>query len=290
LAESIDDAGTTGSSEARAARVVTVASGKGGVGKTNVSINLAIASAMRGRRVLLLDADLGRANVDVLLNLKVRFNIADVLAGRCEIGDVVLPGPGGIRIIPAASGVQRMATLDAMESTGVIHAFSELTEDIDLMIVDVAAGIHSSVTTFSMAADEVLVVVCDEPGSMADAYALIKVLCRDHGIRRFRVLANMVRNSNHAKLLYRKIARVAEEYLDVVLRYAGHVPQDEFLRRALRRREAVVAAYPDAGASLAFKKLAESADNWTEGSRVPGSLGFFFERSLGSGAGLLEAD
>jgi len=177
-----------------------------------------------------------------------------------------------------------------MESTGVIHAFSELTEDIDLMIVDVAAGIHSSVTTFSMAADEVLVVVCDEPGSMADAYALIKVLCRDHGIRRFRVLANMVRNSNHAKLLYRKIARVAEEYLDVVLRYAGHVPQDEFLRRALRRREAVVAAYPDAGASLAFKKLAESADNWTEGSRVPGSLGFFFERSLGSGAGLLEAD
>lgn len=290
MADSLDEIATTESGSHGAARVITVASGKGGVGKTNVSINLAIASAMQGRRVLLLDADLGLANVDVLLNLKVRFNIADVLAGRCGIGDVLLPGPAGIQIIPAASGVQRMATLNAMESTSVIHAFSELTEEIDLMIVDVAAGIHSSVTTFSMAADEVLVVVCDEPGSMADAYALIKVLCQDHGIRRFRLLANMVRNSNHAKLLYRKMARVAEEYLDVVLRYAGHVPQDEFLRRALRRREAVVTAYPDSGASLAFKKLAESADNWKEGSRVPGSLGFFFERSLGSGAGLLEAD
>lgn len=290
MADSSHDIVTSASGEPRCARVITVASGKGGVGKTNVSINLAIASAMRGRRVLLLDADLGLANVDVLLDLKVRHNIADVLAGECNLGDIMIPGPAGIRIIPAASGVQRMATLDVMESTSIIHAFSELAEEIDLMIVDVAAGIHSSVTAFSMAADEILVVVCDEPGSMADAYALIKVLCREHGIRRFRVLTNMVRNSNHGKLVYRKIARVAEQYLDVVLRHAGHVPQDEFLCRALRRRKPVVTAYPDSGASLAFKKLAESADNWKEGSHVPGSLGFFFERSLGSGAGLLEVE
>jgi len=282
--ELVPDAGNS-----RPARVVTVASGKGGVGKTNVSINLAIAYAMLGRKVLLLDADLGLANIDVLLNLRVKSNIADVLEGKCEIADVALEGPAGIRIIPAASGVQHMATLNALESRSIVHAFSDLAEGIDLMVVDVAAGIHSSVTTFSMAADEILVVVCDEPASITDAYALIKVLARDHGMHQIQVLSNMVRSPAEGKALYNKIARVTDRYLDVSLNYAGYVPYDDFLRKALQRQQPVVTAYPEARSSTAFKKLADTADTWSVPSAPGGHLEFFFERALGSESGAAEA-
>ncbi len=271
-------------------RVVTVASGKGGVGKTNVSINLAVAQAQLGRRVILLDADLGLANVDVLLNLKVRNTLEDVLEGRCELAEVLLEGPAGVRIVPATSGVQKMATLSSLESGNLVRAFSSLEDETDLMVVDVAAGIHSSVTTFATAAHDVIVVVCDEPGSIADAYALIKVLVQNHNVRRFRVLANMVRNANHGRIVFRKISRVAERYMDVVLRYAGHIPHDGFLQRALLRRESVMTAFPEVGSSLAFKKLASAADNWTEGPLVPGTVGFFFEQFLGRPPGPAEAE
>ncbi len=272
----------------RLTRVVTVASGKGGVGKTSVAINLAVAHALRGSRVLLLDADLALANVDVMLDLHAEHTLADVIEGRCELESVLIDGPAGIRIIPAASGVQRMADLGVLETGSLVRAFSDLAERFDLMIVDVAAGIHSSVTTFASAAHEVVVVVCDEPASIADAYALIKVLSRDHGVRSFRILANMVRNSVHGKTLYRTLARVAEQFLDVVLRYAGHVPRDEFVGRASRRRLPVVTAYPEVGASIAFKKLAVHVDTWNDGKRSSGSLGFFLEQSLGGSSAFVE--
>lgn len=288
LAEEHTAPGTDAGRQANMTRVVTVASGKGGVGKTNVSINLAIAQALLGRRVVLLDADLGLANVDVLLNLKVRNTLEDVLEGRCGLEEVLVEGPAGVRIVPAASGVQKMATLNSLESGNLVRAFSVMGDETDLMVVDVAAGIHASVTTFATAAHDIIVVVCDEPGSIADAYALIKVLVQNHNVRRFRVLANMVRNANHGRIVFRKISRVAERYLDVVLRYAGHVPHDGFLQCALLRREAVMTAFPEVGASLAFKKLAAAADNWNEGPLVPGTVGFFFEQLLGQSSGPVE--
>ena len=167
-------------------QVIAVTGGKGGVGKTNVSINLSVCLAEMGRRVALLDADLGLANVDVLLGLTPKQNLENVLAGECSLSDIMLEGPGGIQIIPASSGTQEMTMLGSMQHAGLIHAFSELAEMIDVLIVDTAAGISDSVVSFVRASHEVLLVVCDEPSSLTDAYAWIKLLNRDFGVERFR--------------------------------------------------------------------------------------------------------
>lgn len=261
--------------------VIAVASGKGGVGKTNVSVNLAVALALRGRKTWILDADLGLANVDVLLGLSPRRNLSHVLQGDCELRDIVLDGPQGVKVVPASSGIQRMAELSRTESSGIIHAFSDMAEDIDVLIVDTAAGISSSVSMFAAAAHQVLVVLCNEPASITDGYALVKVLARDHGIREVQVLSNMVRSQLEGRDLYQKIARVTDRYLDVTARYAGFVPHDDFLRRALQRQEPVVTAYPACRATEAFKKLAGVADTWVGAPGGEGQVAFFLERALG---------
>lgn len=261
--------------------VIAVTSGKGGVGKTNVSVNLAVALALRGRKTWIMDADLGLANVDVLLGLSPKRNLSHVLQGECDLRDIVLDGPPGVKIVPASSGIQRMAELSRVESSGIIHAFADMAADIDVLIVDTAAGISSSVSMFAAAAHQVLVVVCNEPASITDGYALVKVLARDHGIRDVQVLSNMVRSQLEGRDLYQKIARVTDRYLDVTARYAGFVPHDDFLRRALQRQESVVTAYPACRATDAFKKLAEVADTWSGSSGAHGQVEFFLERALG---------
>ncbi|MDX9873355.1 MAG: MinD/ParA family protein [Spongiibacteraceae bacterium] len=260
-------------------QVIAVTGGKGGVGKTTVSINLAVALAAMGRRVALLDADLGLANIDVLLGLKATHTLEDVLAGEVTLRDVLLTGPGGIRIIPASSGTQRMAQLSQQEHAGLIHAFSDIGEQIDVLIVDTAAGIADSVVSFVRAAQEVLVVVCDEPSSITDAYALIKLLHRDFGLFRFRVLANMCRTPQEGQLLFRKLTQVTERFLeDVALQYVGAIPFDEAMRKAIQRQKAVVEAAPRSRAAQAFKALAEKCDRWPLPSTPRGHLEFFIER------------
>lgn len=266
----------------RPIQVTAVASGKGGVGKTNVSVNLAAAQALKGKRVWLMDADLGLANVDVLLGLNPQRNLSHVLAGECELDEIVVDGPAGVRIIPAASGLQEMTHLPTVACGGIINAFSELAGGADSLIVDTAAGISTSVTLFARAAHQALIVVCDEPASLTDAYALVKVLCRDYGIQRAQVLSNMVHSPAEGRALYRKLARVADRYLDITLHYAGHIPHDDFLRRALQRQQPVVNAYPSSRASNAFKKLADLADTWGVPSGAGGHLEFFLERVVGA--------
>lgn len=163
-------------------RVVAVTGGKGGVGKTNVSVNLAVSLAEMGKRTLLMDADLGLANVDVLLGLSPKFTLADLIAGRCGLEDVLLEGPEGVLVVPASSGFRHMAELTPAEHVGLVNVFSELQRALDFMVVDTAAGISDSVLTFCQAAQDTVVVVCDEPASITDAYALIKVLARERGL------------------------------------------------------------------------------------------------------------
>lgn len=218
----------------RPVRVVAVASGKGGVGKTNVSVNLAVALAEVGRKVMLLDADLGLANIDVLLGLQPRFTLSDVLEGRCGLEDTFLDGPLGITVVPAASGKRRMAELSFGEHAGLIRAFSTMDRELDALVVDTAAGISGSVCNFAEAAQEVIVVVCNEPTSITDAYALIKVLSREHGVSRVQVLANSVRSQHEGHELYEKLNRVSARFLDVTLGYMGAVPFDDWLRRAVQ--------------------------------------------------------
>lgn len=264
-------------------RVIAVTSGKGGVGKTNVSVNLAMAFAAAGKDVMLLDADLGLANVDVMLGLHATYNLSHVINGDCSIEDIIVNGPGGLKVIPAASGIKRMAELSPEEHTGLIRAFSELSHGLDVLVVDTAAGISDSVMSFARASQEVIVVVCDEPASITDAYALIKVLNRDYGQQRFRVLANMVRNQDEGRDLFFKLSRAADRFLDVSLDYAGAIPYDEYLRRAVQKQRAVVEAYPSSKAAAAFKKLAVLADKWPIAEAASGNVQFFFERLIRTG-------
>jgi flagellar biosynthesis protein FlhG len=259
-------------------QVIAVTGGKGGVGKTSVSVNLSVALAQMGRRVALLDADLGLANVDIMLGLNAKHNLEDVLAGNYSLMDIMLMGPGGIRIIPASSGTQHMSQLSALEHAGLIHAFSEISEQIDVLIIDTAAGISDSVISFVRAAQEVLVVVCDEPSSITDAYALMKLLNRDYGVSRFRVLANMTRTAQEGQNLFNKLTLVSERFLDATLQFVGSVPFDDGMRKAIQRQRAVVDMTPRSKASLAFQSLAEKVDKWPLPSSPRGHLEFFVER------------
>lgn len=260
-------------------QVIAVTGGKGGVGKTNVSINLSVALAELGRRVALLDADLGLANVDVLLGLKATRNLADVLSGECSLTDIMLTGPAGVRVIPASSGVQSMAALSPAEHAGLIHAFSEISDQLDVLVIDTAAGISDSVISFTRAAQEVIVVVCDEPSSITDAYALIKLLNRDYGVYRFRVLANMAHSPQEGRNIYAKLTAVTERFLDdVTLQYIGQVPYDENVRKAVQKQKPLVQFAPRSKAALAIKSLAQKVDTWPLPSTPRGHLEFFVEQ------------
>ena len=269
-------------SKPKPVRVFAVASGKGGVGKTNVSVNLATSFAQMGRKVMIMDADLGLANVDVMLGLQPRLNLSHVIKGECTLEEIILDAPGGIKVIPASSGIQNMAELTPAEHAGLIRAFSELNTDLDILIVDTAAGISDGVVSFSKAAQELIVVVCDEPASITDAYALIKLLNRDHGMRRFRVLANMAHSEKEGRELFAKLVKVTDRFLDeVVLDFLGSVPYDENLRKAVKKQRPVVDVFPGTKASLAslaFKEIAKRADKWPMPTAADGYLEFFVER------------
>jgi len=270
--------GLRGLRAARPVQVIAVTGGKGGVGKTNVSVNLGVALAQRGRGVMLLDADLSLANVDVLLGLKPRYTLEHVLRGERELDEIILDGPAGLRIVPAASGVPGMADLPPAAYGGLIHAFGQLAADLDVLLVDTAAGVSEGVMSFARAAQEVLVVVCDEPASLTDAYALIKLLSTQHGVSRFRVLANMVRRARDGRELFGKLLAVCDQYLDVVLEFAGVVPFDDYLRRAVQQRASVLEAYPRSPAAFALRQLAEQVERWPRPRGASGHLEFFFER------------
>lgn len=263
-------------------RVMAVTSGKGGVGKTNVSVNLATAFAKNGKRVMLMDADLGLANVDILLGLQPKYDLRHVIAGEQSLADIIVEGPLGVKVIPASSGVASMAELSSAEHAGLVRAFAELDLAVDIMVVDTAAGIADGVITFCKACQEVIVVVCDEPASITDAYALIKVLSRDHGVKRFQVLANMVRSDIHGEELFQKISRVTDQFLEVHVEHLGSVPQDDYLRRAVQRQLPVVQAYPRSPAAQAIDKIARKVDNWSVPSTASGNLEFFVERLVGT--------
>lgn len=264
----------------KAVQVIAVTAGKGGVGKTTVSINLALALGKMGRKTMLLDADLGLANIDTLLGLQPASNLSHVLAGECSLKDIVMPVYPGVELIPAASGVTRMTELSAREQAGIIGAFDELTGDLDVLIVDNAPGISASSLRFSSAAHEVIVVVCDEPASITDAYAVIKVLSRDHGVDQFNVLVNKTENPRQAREVFTKINRVAERFLDVTLNPIGEIPRDGYLQRSIQEQAGVVLRYPGSASARAFHTLARKTMNWSAPEIPRGRVEFFVERTV----------
>ena len=268
----------------RPVKVIAVTGGKGGVGKTNVCANLAVALRRRGRRVMVLDGDLGLANLDVLLGVRATNTLEHVFAGKCELADTVIRTPSDLLLVPAASGSSDLAQLTPGQHAGLVQAFSELIEPMDILLVDTAAGLGDAVLTFSEAAQHVVVVVCDEPAALTDAYGLIKTLSRRGRRRHFQIIANMVADGASGQALFQKLARVSARFLDEArLSYLGHLPLDPFLRRAVQAQTPVVEAFPGSPSSRAFKKLAGAADNLKARDVTPGHLAFFIEQMVGLG-------
>jgi len=266
--------------DSRPIRTIAVTGGKGGVGKTNVSINLAVAAAQAGSRVMVLDADLGLANVDVMLGLHPTYDLSHVMKGERTLEEAVVIGPAGIKVVPGASGVQFLSELNNIEHTGLIRAFGDISDDLDLLIIDTAAGISNTVVSFARASQEVVVVVCDEPASITDAYALIKLLNRDYGQQRFHILANMTRSDSEGINLYKKMCLVTDRYLDVMLGYMGAIPYDDALRKAVRKQKPVVTADPTCNATKAFKDIARKVKTWPMPTGANGQVQFFVEQLI----------
>lgn len=261
-------------------RVIAVTSGKGGVGKTNLSVNMGVALSQMGRRVALLDADMGLANVDILLGMSPQFNLSHVLKGEKNLHEIMLTGPADLKVIPASSGIQHMSDLSTIEQAGVIRAFSEIDKDLDVLIVDTAAGISATVVNFARACQEIIVVVCDEPTSLTDAYAYIKLLNRDYGLNNFHIVTNMVQSLQQGQNLFGKLTKVTDRYLDVNLQFTGAIPADDYLRKSVQKQCPVVEAFPQSKSALAFKNLARKVDLWPIKTRAGGYLEFFVERMI----------
>ncbi len=261
-------------------RVIAVTSGKGGVGKTNVVLNLALSLAAGGKRVLVVDADLGLGNLDVLLGMAPRFSLTDVLRGRKRLEEVILPGPGGIQILPAGSGDHELTVLTPAQMLALQSEFDRLGQALDVVLIDTGAGISTNVLFFASGAQEILVVVSPEPTSIADAYALMKVLSSRYRESRFRLLVNMARHTREAREVHRRLVLVAERFLRVSIDFVGMVPADSYLPMAVARQRAVVTAYPQAPSTEAFQRLAQQVIGWEPAVSPKGAVQFLWRRML----------
>jgi flagellar biosynthesis protein FlhG len=254
------------------ARTVAVCSGKGGVGKSNVAVNLAIRLATMAQRVVLVDADLGTANADVLCNVTPAGTLAHVIAGRLSLQQTMIEAPGGFQLIPGASGLAQVAGLSEFERARLVQQVQNLEAEADIILIDTAAGVGPNVLSFAAAADQLLVVTTPEPPAMTDAYAVIKTLSRRRDDLDVRVLVNMVRDGDEGRAVFARLDAVCRRFLDLVPRYAGHVVSDPKVTQAVRRRKPFVLDSPNCPASLCIHQLAHRMDRGVTEPRGEGLL------------------
>jgi flagellar biosynthesis protein FlhG len=262
-------------------RVISVSSGKGGVGKTNVVANLALAFTQMGQRVLIFDSDLSLANIDVLLGLTPKYTIEHLLKRQKTIFEILVQGPGGMWIIPASSGVLDFLDLDESQKLFLLNEMDLVAERIDILLIDTAAGISANVLYFNTAAAESIVIATPEPTSITDAYALIKVLVQKHRKKNFLILVNGGRSASEAKEVFTKLSRAADRFLgSLSLDYLGFIPYDEKLPMAVKKQKPVLEIYPQCASSRRFLEIARNLLD--QSGRDPGSRGNvqFFWRQL----------
>jgi flagellar biosynthesis protein FlhG len=264
------------------ARVIAVTSGKGGVGKTNTSVNLAISLADKGNRVILLDADLGLANVEVLLGLNSIYTLQHVIDGQRTMSEILVKGPGGIAVVPGTSGIAKLADLSPSARNQIMEGLRELQARADFIIIDTMAGIGRSATSFVVAADEVLLVSTPEPSSIVDAYAMLKTIYQHRENAIVRLIANMVMNKKEASAVYSKLSNVSQQYLGRKISYLGMIPRDAHVNQAVMQSFPYTLRYPNTPASKCVEDIADRLISQKKASKG-GSKGFLkrFAQTLG---------
>ncbi len=266
-----------------ATRVYAITSGKGGVGKTAVVANLAVSMAMMGKKVLILDADLGLANIDVVFGLAPKYNLNHFFSGDHALADILVEGPHGIQILPAGSGVQNFTRLDSSQKLKLLDGLDSMHNDFDFVLIDTEAGISENVTYFNTAAQEILVVTTPDPTAITDAYALMKLLSTQYHEKSFNLVVNQTQNENEALDVYRKLTMVSNRYLDISIDFLGSIPADRQMVDAIRKQRVMVDLFPVSKIATAFGQLAATICSEQAPATPKGGVQFFWKRLLDIG-------
>jgi len=277
VAEELNDAEnkqkiTTGFSRVR---TIAVTSGKGGVGKTNIAANLAMIFRRYKKRVLLVDLDLGLANIDILLGLRPEYTLQDVIEGRKQMKDIILHGPDGIKFVPASSGIEELTSLSEKQMELLFKGFCDLDEELDIVIIDTGAGISSNVLSFVLASNEILLITTPEPTAITDAYAMIKALSRKRKDLNIKLLVNLAGSREEAELTMKRISSVTLRFLNVNVQYLGYLLQDPNIPIAARLQKSFVKEYPNTTATSCLNNIVASFLNSDDGTQALGVEGYF---------------
>lgn len=255
-------------------RIIAVTSGKGGVGKTNIVANLGYALGRLNKKVLILDADLGLGNLDVLLGLAPKYNLSHVIKGTKNIQEIIINYHGKMKILPASSGIQEISQLTKKQKSRILSELDSLIDTVDIMLIDTAAGISSNVMYFNASAHEIMVVVSPEPTSITDAYALMKILSLKYSEKHFKLLVNMAKNDAEANEVARQLRLVANRFLDISIEYIGCILYDKNVTKSVRHQKIIAEIFPDSTVNKYFDLLAKNicrspvADLSADGSNV----------------------
>jgi flagellar biosynthesis protein FlhG len=267
----------------RATRVYAITSGKGGVGKTAVTANIAVALAQLGKKILILDADLGLANIDVVFGLSPKYNLNHFFSGAQELSSILVEGPSGVKILPAGSGVQNFTRLNSQQKQKLLDGLDLMHNDFDFVLIDTEAGISENVTYFNTAAQEILVVTTPDPTAITDAYALMKLLSTQYHEKRFNLVVNMVQTDQEALDVYRKLTMVSNRYLDISIDFLGSIPADRQMIDAIRKQKVIIELYPTSRITTAFIQLANTLCLEEFNCEPKGGIQFFWKKFLDFG-------
>jgi flagellar biosynthesis protein FlhG len=262
------------------ARVIAITSGKGGVGKTSIVGNLGYAFTKLSKKVLILDADLGLGNLDVLLGLAPKYNLSHVIMGEKTIDEILVEGPGKMKILPASSGIQELTQLNKDQKIQILTQLDYLIDSVDVLFIDTAAGISSNVMDFNATAQEVVVVVSPEPTSITDAYALMKVLSLKYSGKACKLIVNMVRRPEEGREVFRQLQLVTDRFLDIRIEYLGYVLFDGKVTKGVKSQKIVSELFPDADASRCFKDISRKISSMSPLNHPKGNSNLFWQHLI----------